>query len=56
LEDDGIDPAIAELVRTAADGLWLGNVLELGVMSESLRKRVFAKLIELTHLGSPTTA
>jgi AcrR family transcriptional regulator len=53
LEDDGIDPAIAELVRTAADGLWLGNVLELGVMSEALRKRVFAKLIELTHLGAP---
>ncbi len=53
LEDDGIDPAIAELVRSAADGLWLGNVLELGVASIGLRKRVFAKLIELTHLGTP---
>jgi hypothetical protein len=53
LEDDGIDPAIAELVRSAADGLWLGNVLELGVASMALRKRVFAKLIELTHLGAP---
>ncbi|GAC1443860.1 MAG: TetR/AcrR family transcriptional regulator [Vulcanimicrobiaceae bacterium] len=51
LEDDGIDPAIAELVRSAADGLWLGNVLELGPTSAALRKRVFAKLIELTHLG-----
>jgi AcrR family transcriptional regulator len=56
LEDDGIDPAIAELVRSAADGLWLGNVLELGPTSASLRKRVFAKLIELTHLGSSTRA
>jgi hypothetical protein len=57
LEDDGIDPAIAELVRSAADGLWLGNVLELGVVSMALRKRVFAKLIELTHLGgSPRPA
>ena len=54
LEDDGIDPAIAELVRSAADGLWLGNVLELGVASMALRKRVFAKLIELTHLGAPS--
>ena len=53
LEDDGIDPAIAELVRSAADGLWLGNVLELGVVSAALRQRVFAKLIELTHLGAP---
>ncbi len=51
LEDDGIDPAIAELVRSAADGLWLGDVLELGHTSAALRKRVFAKLIELTHLG-----
>jgi AcrR family transcriptional regulator len=53
LEDDGIDPAIAELVRSAADGLWLGNVLELGVASMALRERVFAKLIELTHMGAP---
>ena len=55
LENDGIDPAIAELVRSAADGLWLGNVLELGPMSGALRKRVFAKLIELTHLGAGGT-
>ncbi len=52
LEHDGIDPAIAELVRSAADGLWLGNVLELGSTSAALRKRMFAKLIELTQLGS----
>jgi AcrR family transcriptional regulator len=53
LENDGIDPAIAELVRSAADGLWLGNVLELGTASAALRQRVFAKLIELTHLVTP---
>lgn len=55
LENDGIDPAIAELVRSAADGLWLGNVLELGSSSAALRQRVFDKLIELTHLA-PTPA
>ena len=53
LENDGIDPAIAELVRSAADGLWLGDVLELGCASAPLRKRVFAKLIELTYLATP---
>lgn len=52
LEDDGIDPAIAELVRSAADGLWLGNVLELGSTSAALRQRMFAKLIELTQLAT----
>lgn len=53
LEDDGIDPAIAELVRSAADGLWLGSVLELGTTSTALRQRMFAKLIELTQIGAP---
>jgi len=52
LEDDGIDPAIAELVRSAADGLWLGNVFELAQPSIAMRKRVFAKLVELTRLGA----
>ena len=55
LENDGIDPAIAELVRSAADGLWLGNVLELGSSSAALRQRVFDKLIELTHLATAPT-
>jgi AcrR family transcriptional regulator len=52
LEDDGIDPAIAELVRSAADGLWLGSVLELAPSTAALRGRMFDKLVELTHLGS----
>ncbi|GAC1542973.1 MAG: TetR/AcrR family transcriptional regulator [Vulcanimicrobiaceae bacterium] len=57
LANDGIDPAIAELVRSAADGLWLGGVLELGPASAALRRGVFAKLVELTHLApSPTPA
>ncbi len=56
LENDGIDPAIAEIVRSAADGLWLGNVLDLGTASAAMRRQVFAKLIELTHLAPPPLA
>ncbi len=56
LADDGIDPAIAEIVRSAADGLWLGNALELGIASDAIRRRVFAKLIELTHIAAPPIA
>jgi len=52
LEDDGIDPAIAELVRSAADGLWLGSVLDLGPPSVALRKRLFAMLDDLTRGAS----
>ena len=50
LEDDGIDPAIAELVRAAADGLWLGGVFEFAPSTAALRVRMFEKLVELTHL------
>jgi AcrR family transcriptional regulator len=50
LEDDGIDPAIAELVRSAADGLWLGGVFELAPSKAALRVRMFDKLVELTHV------
>jgi AcrR family transcriptional regulator len=55
LEDDGIDPAIASLVRSAADGLWFTGVLDLGLPSVALRKRLFEKLIELTYVpaGAP---
>ncbi len=56
LEDDGIDPAIAELVRSAADGVWFTQVLGLGPPSAPLRRRLFEKLIELTQLPTPALA
>ncbi len=56
LDDDGIDPAIAALVRSAADGLWLGNAFELGPTSRASRERGFAMLIELTRGRAPEPA
>jgi AcrR family transcriptional regulator len=56
LEDDGIDPAVAELVRSAADGLWFAGVFDLSPPSIALRKRVFSKLIELTQSETPAPA
>jgi AcrR family transcriptional regulator len=56
LEDDGIDPAVAELVGSAADGLWFAGVLDLSPPSAALRKRVFSKLMELTRVEAPAPA
>jgi AcrR family transcriptional regulator len=56
LENDGIDPAVAELVRSAADGLWFAGVLDLSPPNTAMRKRLFCKLIELTRTEGPAPA
>lgn len=49
IEHDGIDPAIATLVRLAADGLWFADMFELAPPSEALRARMLDTLIALTQ-------
>lgn len=51
LENDGIDPAVATLVRLTVDGWWLARVAELAPPTGELHERVFAKLIALTREG-----
>jgi AcrR family transcriptional regulator len=48
-ERDGIDPALATVVRLAADGLWLANLLGMALPTGALRARVREALIELTR-------
>ena len=47
-EQDGIDPAVATLVRLATDGLWLADLLNLAPPGGELREGVLAKLLELS--------
>lgn len=49
LEDDGIDPVRATLVRLAADGLWLAALLGLPQLDKRLARKVLAALDELTR-------
>ena len=49
LEDDGIDPEMATIVRLAIDGLCLCELLRLPVPQGDLRRRVVAKLTEMTR-------
>jgi AcrR family transcriptional regulator len=46
---DGLDPALATLVRLAADGLWLTELFGLAPLGPRLRGRVERELISLTE-------
>lgn len=48
LAGDGIDPALATLVRLAADGLILADLLGLAPPTGELRERVLARLLAVT--------
>jgi AcrR family transcriptional regulator len=51
LAEDAADPATATVVRLAADGLWLADLLGLAPPRGPLRQAVVGRLIELS--GSP---
>jgi AcrR family transcriptional regulator len=45
---DGIDPAMAWIVRLAADGLWMNDVFGLPVLTAEERRAVLERLVALT--------
>jgi AcrR family transcriptional regulator len=47
--EDGVDPVDATIVRLAADGLWLTELLGLAPLRGELRERVLTRLRELTR-------
>ncbi|HVT87492.1 MAG TPA: TetR/AcrR family transcriptional regulator [Tepidisphaeraceae bacterium] len=49
LESDGIDPAIATIVRLAIDALCLQAMLGMPVPQGELRQQVMQKLLAMTH-------
>jgi AcrR family transcriptional regulator len=49
LRRDGIDPAIAWIVRLAADGLWMNDVFGLPVLTTEERRAVLERLVALTQ-------
>lgn len=53
LENDGIDPVVATIVRLVMDGLCFGALLRMPLPEESLRRQVLERLMEMTQ--SPQT-
>lgn len=48
-EQDGLDPALATIIRLAADGLWLAELFELAPPTGELREEVERRLLEMTR-------
>jgi AcrR family transcriptional regulator len=52
IEQDGIDPVCASVVRLAADGLWLAKLHRVAVPSDKFRRAVIDYLVALTRTTS----
>ncbi len=48
-EQDGLDPALATIIRLAADGLWLAELFKLAPPGGVLREQVELLLLELSR-------
>jgi AcrR family transcriptional regulator len=49
LSRDGIDPAMAFIVRLAADGLWMNDIFAIPVLAAGERRDVLKRLRSLTR-------
>ncbi|MBD1378911.1 TetR/AcrR family transcriptional regulator [Metabacillus arenae] len=49
IENDGIDPVKATIIRLASDGLWLSDLFGLAPIDENLQKKVKEELISMTR-------
>lgn len=52
LEDDGLSPAVATIVRLAIDGLWFADLFGLAPPTEQLRVEVIQTLLSMAGRGS----
>ncbi|NTW04124.1 MAG: TetR/AcrR family transcriptional regulator, partial [Oscillochloris sp.] len=46
---DGLDPALATLVRLAADGLWFADLMNFAPPDTALRAQIRTQLIALAE-------
>lgn len=53
IAEDGIDPVTATLVRMAADGMWLADLLGLAPATGELRAQLLDRLRELVNTAQP---
>ncbi len=55
LEQDGIDPTIAMIIRLAVDGLWMVDLFGLAPPDQKMREKVLQALNQLVDQGGKTT-
>lgn len=49
VENDGLDPTLASLLRYAADGIWISELLGLAPPDQELRERLHRLMLDLTR-------
>lgn len=54
IEKDGLDPALATLIRLAADGLWYADLFDLAPPQKELRSQVVSLMLQLIKEKSST--
>ena len=54
IEDDGLDPVLATVLRFAIDGLWMTEVFGFAKLPPELRGQVVERLMALTRGGAAT--
>jgi|GraSoiStandDraft_26_1057304.scaffolds.fasta_scaffold113199_1 AcrR family transcriptional regulator len=52
IENDGLDPVLATIIRLAVDGIWLAENFNLMRFDEGMRVAVAARLLEWAEHGS----
>lgn len=50
VENDGLDPVLATIIRLATEGLWLAEVLDVMRLDPSTKRAVVSRLMEWTRL------
>lgn len=53
LQKDGLDPALATLIRLAADGLWFADLFELSPPNGNLRSQIISLMLQMSKGKSP---
>lgn len=48
IEQDGVDPLLANIIRLAVDGLWFAELLELAPPREPFKTQIMETLLSLT--------
>jgi AcrR family transcriptional regulator len=50
VENDGLDPVIATILKLATDALVMNELLQIGHLDEEMKKRVIERMISMTYL------
>ncbi|MGG3448524.1 TetR/AcrR family transcriptional regulator [Domibacillus aminovorans] len=50
IEEDGVDPVIATIIRLAVDGLWFSDMFGLAPIQDNLRENVLNELLTMTRV------